>query len=217
VADFPFDLRREDPKAAAQLLVEADRPLRYFFLHSSAAELIFRALTWNDRIDHVEAAALKLIEYFGSRPATDPQLPADLSSVLRNRLKLRGDEGEEHLLKSRFLADDRIFALTETAFERLSLNTIAPLLNILKSTDAATFERYRDLVQRKVDDKTVLGMLMASFPKQFLQLIKSEYPSWYSSLREQFADQGLRQWVRTREIRSLPCRRSMSFLPKQRG
>ena len=204
VADFPYDLRGEDPKAAAQLLVEADRPLRYFFLHSSAAELVFRALAWNDRLDnHSEAAALKLIEYFGSRPPIDRQLPSDLSSVLRNRLKLRGDEGEESLLKSRLLADNRIFALIETVFERLSLNTVALLLNTLKSTDVAMFERYRDLVQRKIDDGTALKSLIASFPSQFLQLIKSEYPSWYSSLREQFADQGLRQWVRTREIRSL--------------
>lgn len=203
VADFPYDLRREDPKAAAQLLVAADRPPRYFFLHSSAAELVFRALAWNYRVDHVEAAALKLIEYFGSRPATDTQLSAALSSVLRNRLKLRGDEREEHLLKSRFLADDRIFALIETTFERLPLNTVALILNTLRSTDAAKFEHYRNLVERKIDDGTALNALIASFPSQFLQLIKNEYPLWYSSLREQFAERGLRQLVRTREIQGL--------------
>ena len=203
-ADFPYDLRREDPRAAQQLLVEADRPVRYFFLHSSAAELVFRALAWNNRIDnHAEAAALKLIEFFSSRPATDPQLPADLSSVLRNRLKLRRDEAEEHLLKSRFLADENIFALVAGTFEHLSLNVIALLLNILKSTDAATLELYRGLVKRKIDDGTALKALAMSFPTQFVQLIKNEYPLWYASLREQFADQGLLQLVRTKELRRL--------------
>lgn len=203
VADFPYDLRREDPKAAAQLLVAADRPPRYFFLHSSAAELVFRALAWNYRVDHVEAAALNLIEYFKDRPAADPQLPVALSNVLRNRPKLGGDEGEEHLLKSRFLSDDRIYALVDRTFEHLPLNTVALILNTLKSAGAAKFEHYRNLVERKIDDGTALNALIENFPLQFLQLLKSEYPSWYSKLREQFAERGLRQLVRTREIQGL--------------
>ncbi len=203
VSDFPYNLRGEDPKAAAQLMVAADHPPRYFFLHSSAAELVFRALARNYRVDHVEAAALQLIEFFSGRPATDPQLSVDLSSILRNRLKLRDDEKEEYLLKSRFLGDDRIYALVETIFDHLSLNTVALLLNTLKSADATTLDRYRDLVQRKIDDGTALKALIASFPAQFLQLIKKEYPLWYSCLQEQFATQGFRQLVRTKLMRNL--------------
>lgn len=204
VADFPYDLRREDPTAATQLLMEADRPLRYFFLHSSAAELVFRALVWNDRIDnHVEVAALRLIEHFASRDATDPQLPSDLISVLRNRLKLRGPDDEEKLLKDRLLADDRIHGLIEVTYERLLLNGLTVPLNILKSTDGTTFDRYRDLVDRKINDGTTLTVLLRNFNRQFLQLTQDEYPSWYSTLQEQFADQGLRQLVQTRELQGL--------------
>lgn len=204
VADFPYDLRREDPKAAAQLLLEADRPVRYFFLHSSAAELVFRALAWNNRIDnHAEAAALNLIEYFATRSPTDPHLAADLSSVLRNRLKLRDDEGEEDFLRVQFLADNCTHALVEAAFEHLLLNAVALILNILKSNHAAALERYCDLVERKILDGTLLTILIANFSPQFLQLLRNEYPSWYAELREQFADQGLRKLVRTREIQNL--------------
>lgn len=202
VSDFPYDLRGEDAKAAAQLTVVAGHPPRYFFLHSSAAELVFRALARNYSDDPDVAAARHLIEFFSGRTATDPQLPTDLSSILHNRLKLRGEQGEENLLKSRFLGDDCIHALVEASFDRLSLNTVALLLNTLKSTKASTFERYRDLVQRKIEDGTVLKTMVDGFPHQFIQLIKIEYPSWYIPLRAQFADQGLHQIVKTREIRS---------------
>lgn len=203
VADFPYDLWVEDPKAAAQLVVAADHPPRYFFLHSSAAELVFRALAWNYRADPAGTAILSLIDFFGSRRAADPQLPTDLSSLLRNRLRLRIDEREEYSLKSRILADDRIYTLLAAAFDRLSLDTVALILNILKTGDKSTFERYHDLVQRKIYDGTALEIVIDSNPTQFLKLIKNDYPSWYSTLREQFATDGLRQLIRSREIQSL--------------
>src|ERR1041384_1654381 len=205
VSDFPFDITSEDPAAAAELVVEADRPLRYFFLHSSAAELVFRALAWNNRTNNVEAAALNLVAFFSSRSANDSQLPTDLSNVLRNQLKLRVDKLEEYLLKTLFLGDDRIYALIDSLLDlaRLRLNNLALILNILKDSDTAAFQRYGDLLKRRIDDGTILKSLMTSVDSQFLAFIRREYASWYSTLREQFANDGLPQVVRTNEIQNL--------------
>lgn len=203
VADFPYDLRQEDPKATTELLVGADRPVRYFFLHSSAAELIFRALAWSSGIsNHAELAALKVAEYF-LRSANDPQLPTDFSSVFRNRLKLLSDEKEDYLLKTRFLGDERIYALIDEVFERLSLNTVTFILIVLKDRDPVMLERYRELVDRKVSDGTALKILLVNSSAQFLTFIKREYPSWYSSLQTQFANHGLRQLIEKVGFRSL--------------
>jgi hypothetical protein len=162
VASFDVKLDQEDRKAASQLLVVAGRrPPRYYFLHSSAAELVFRALTWNEGIDdHSKLAANYLIESFKHRSVNDKQLAEDLAKVLQNQLGLKRSRNEERRLKSQFLADDAICKLIEEAFEQLQLNALAVCLIVLKSTDAIAFEHYRDLVQRKVDNATVLGMII---------------------------------------------------------
>ena len=127
VASFDSKLDQEDEKAASQLLVVADRrPPRYYFLHSSAAELVFRALAWNDGIDdHPALAADYLVAFFKSRLVNYKQLAEYLANVLHKRLGLKHDDIEENRLKSRFLADDNIYALIEKAFEQLPLNLLS--------------------------------------------------------------------------------------------
>jgi len=206
VSSFPHDLEEEDEKAAAQLLVKADRPLRYFFLHSSAAELIFRALAWNSgHDDYPELAAGHLIEFFKNSQESAKQLAVVLSNVIRNPLKLTSNENEENRLRSRLLADDGIYAFVEKIVDRLPLDLMAICLIILKKTETETFGRYRDLVQRKIDDGTVLGMAITRpfwENRLFLQLVKGEYPLLLASLRNQLANVGLCSLIKTTEFQN---------------
>jgi len=202
-----FDLEKENEKAVKELLVTADRPARYFFLHSSAAELVFRSLAWNDGInDYPELAADYLIEFFKSRRKSDKKLAVDLSNAIWNRLKLTSDENEENRLRGRFLADDGIYALIEDTFEQLPLNLLAVCLIILRSTDAATYERYLDLAQRKIADGTVLEMAITRPLWEigfFLQLVKRYYPPLLSSLQSQLVDRGLRSLIKLTKFQNI--------------
>ncbi len=202
-----LDLGKENEKAFKQLLVTADRPLRYFFLHSSAAELVFRSLAWNDGInEYPELAADYLIEFFKSRRKSDKKLAVDLSNAIWNQLKLTSDENEEIRLRIRFLADDGVYALIEDNFEQLPLNLLAVCLIILRSTDAATFERYLDLVKRKIADGTVLEMAITRpFWEivSFLQLVKMEYPPLFFSLQSQLATRELRSLIEMTEFQNV--------------
>ena len=208
VASFDFKLDQEDEKAASQLLVVAGRrPPRYYFLHSSAAELVFRALAWNEgRDDHPALAADYLVEFFKSRPVNDKQLVEDLANVIRNRLGLERDQRGTNYLRSRFLADDGIYTLIESVFEQLPLNSLAICLIILKSTDAMAFEHYRDLVQRKVDDGSVLRMTIERpfwDSGLFLYLVKRAYPLLLSGLRSQLVDRGIRSLIKNTDLQNI--------------
>lgn len=208
VASFDFKLDQEDEKAASQLLVVAGRrPPRYYFLHSSAAELVFRSLAWNDGVDdHLALAADYLITFFKSRPANDKQLAEDLANVIHNRLGLEHDPKAENYLRSRFLADDDIYTLIESVFEQLPLNSLAVCLIVLYGTDETTFERYHGLVQRKVDDGSVLRMTIERpfwDSGLFLRLVKRAYPLLLSGLRSQLVDRGLGSLIKTTEFQNI--------------
>ena len=194
VGDFPIDLEREDAKAVAELVVQAGSPPRYFFLHSSAAELIFRALTRNEEIDHAGKAADYLIEYFKDRPANDQALSADLSKAIWNRLKL-AEEPEEYRLKSAFLED--IYSLMERSFETLPLNLMAVCLIILRRSGSAAFERYQELTRLNAEEGTVLeSAISGSFwdSSLFLRLVKKTDARLLTILRNQVSARGL-LWV----------------------
>ncbi|MEK6287014.1 MAG: hypothetical protein AABO57_14845 [Acidobacteriota bacterium] len=204
VAGFPIDLETEDARAAAELVVQAGRPPRYFFLHSSAAELVFRALVKNDGIeDHAGTAAGYLIQFFKSRSPDDKALADDLSKAIRNRLKLADDEAEENRLKSAFLADEGIYALIEGSFETLPLNLVASCLIALKNSSSSVLERYLALVGGKIEDGAVLKSA-ATHPfwesNMFLWLMKRAYQPLFIILSKQFSDSGDRSLLRTTDL-----------------
>ncbi|HLG12931.1 MAG TPA: hypothetical protein VJH03_00185 [Blastocatellia bacterium] len=206
VAGFPIDLETEDAKAAAELVVQAGRPPRYFFLHSSAAELIFRALVKNDGIeDHVGRAASYLIQFFTGRLPTEKTLAHDLAKVIRTRLKLADDEAEEYRLKSTFLADEGISSLIERGFGTLPLNLLAEVVIILRSTASAALGRYQDLIRSKVEDGTALELAM-SCPfwesSHFLLTIKRTDPQLLKLLRNQVSAYGLRSLAQATEFQN---------------
>jgi len=207
VSYFHSDLDKQDEDAATQLVVRADlRPSRYFFLHSSAAELICRAMAWNsERDDYPELAASHLIEYFKNCEENAKRLAVALSNVIRNRLKLTSNRNEKNRLRSQFLANDGIYAFVKEVFDQLPLDLMAVCLIILKNMDAATFGRYRDLVQRKIDDGTALNMVIACAFREstlFLSLAKKDYPLLLSDLRSQLVDRGLRALIKTTEFQN---------------
>jgi len=200
VGVLAFDLEVENENAAAQLVMKADFPPRYYFLHSSAAELVFRSLAVGD---HIELAVKYLIEFFKCGPLGDRQIAVDLANVIGNQLKLTSDEKEEIRLKSQFLSDDAIYALVEKTFDQLPLNLLAICLIILKDADKETCAHYQDLVKRKIDDGTVLNLAITRPSwenSRFLFLLRHEYPLLQSALSGQLAIRGIRSLTRTTEL-----------------
>ena len=204
-AGFPYNLKAEDPRAMVELVAEAGHPLHYFFLHSSAAELIFRALALNHgTTDHAGRAAEHLIAFFKGRAPDDPTLADDLSKAIHNHLKLV-DKNQEERLKSAFLADDAIYELIERNFVILPLNLFAVCRIILRDTTSPALERYEGLIQRMVEDGTVL-QLATTKPfvdsELFLRLNKRHYPQLFNYLRKHLAATGLRSLARSTELQN---------------
>jgi len=185
----------EERSAASELLSTAGRPLRYYFLHSSAAELVFRALAWSEGIDeYAMEAASYVIEFFKSKPLSPDLLAKDLERVIHNHLVLEHDERAEGYLKSRLLADDEIFTVVEEVVDHLSLNTLAVCLTILHKTNRTALARYHQLVQKMVEDGSIFSRLVERpFWENgfFFKLIGNRYPFLLSRLREQLDDLGL--------------------------
>jgi uncharacterized protein YoaH (UPF0181 family) len=190
VAGFPYNLYAEDAHAMAELVAAAGHPLHFFFLHSSAAELIFRALAINHGItNHIENAAEHLIAFFTRHGADEPTLTSDLWKVFRNSLKLLS-KTEDMSLKSIFLANEEIYDLLERNFGMLPLNMLAVCRFILANTNSTALARYEGLVHQKVEDGTVLHCAISKpywDSKQFFWLIKRHYPELLETLRNQLA------------------------------
>lgn len=203
-AGFPYNLKAEDPRATVELVAQAGHPLRYFFLHSSAAELIFRALARSHGItDHDREAADHLIAFFKDRTPDDPALADDLSKAVRNRLKLV-DETQDDRLKSAFLADDAINELIERNFATLPLNLFASCLIVLNNSDSPMLERYLELIHAKIEDGTVLKSAATSpfwESNLFLWLLKRTFEPLFTVLSRQIADSGHRSLLRTTDFR----------------
>ncbi|MFX0200113.1 MAG: hypothetical protein ACFFCW_28670 [Candidatus Hodarchaeota archaeon] len=207
VSYFESKLELEDEKAANQLLVIADRPPCYYFLHSTAAELVFRALAWNQQRNknyHL-AIADYLISFFKSRPFNDNQLVEDLRKIIHNHLKLAEEQIVQNSLRSRFLAYNEIYNLIESNFEKITLNSIAVCLIILCDVDKKIFECYFELVQRMIDNGTVLKMIIerpfweTGF---FMGSIKRTYTILLTKLRSQFLDMGLPSLIKLTELQN---------------
>ncbi len=189
VTCFDVKLEEEDLKAASQLVIIADRPPRYFFLHSSAAELIYRALAWNNKVeDYMGLSVDYLIEFFKRQPKNEPRLIENLSNMIGNHLKLTTIE-EENALKSSFLANKDIFSLIDSNFNQIRLNIIVICLIILEQTDAEAVERYVELVEQKIMDHTILNRLLGDSVEEFglfLHRLKVNHPNAFSNLQNQF-------------------------------
>jgi len=163
-------------------------------------------LAWNDRADdYIAKAADYLAAFFNNRSSNDKQLADDLSKAIHNHLSLEHDQEAETFLRSRFLADDGIQTVIEDVFEQLHLNLLAICLIVLYRADQTTYKRYHDLVQRKVNDGSVLRKVIKQpFWENglFLMLVKRSYPVWLSNLRGQLLAYGFPLLIETIEFQS---------------
>jgi uncharacterized protein YoaH (UPF0181 family) len=206
VDKFPHNLTTEDKGATTDLIANAGQPPRYFFLHSSAAELIFRAICKNNGItDHAVEAAVHLTKYFSDQGTDNRTLADDLSKVVRNRLKL-ADENQDARAKNAFLCEDAIYELVERNFSILPLNLLAICCLILKNMRSGSLDRYEKLIQSKVEDGTAL-LSAATKPfwesSLFLRLTKQDSPYMLELLRRQFtAESGLRSLAQKMELQN---------------
>ena len=203
IEGFPYDLKAEDPGAMQELVATAGHPPHYFFLHSSAAELVFRALTRNDGVtDHTTKTAEHLIHFFKVRALNDPTLAEDLSKAVRNHLKLTDEAGEERW-KSIFLTDDSIYELIDRNFAELPPDLLIVCRKILRNENSRMLIRYEDLVRHKIEDGTVL-QLAAAQPSWdaslFLRFTKRYYPELLEPLRNQIETTVLGPLMQTMEL-----------------
>jgi len=187
---FESNLRKEDTRAADELVVLASRPPCYYFLHSSAAELICRALIWNagQEADIVTRVSEHLLAYFLDEQLNDLQRKTAILNIIHNRLKLERNHGEELAIKSRFLANSPVSDFIDRAFGELPLNTIALNLYFFHERNEPAFARAYSVLQHQVETGLVLRQALEQPFWQtgfFLRQVNSNYPDLIPSLRQQ--------------------------------
>jgi DNA polymerase III delta prime subunit len=200
-----------EKEARTQLVIEGDSPLRHYFIHSSAAELIYRALIFSEKIEnyHTETVSYlidyfkRLISYFSIRKDGNQTVADELNAVLRNRLKLEQTKIEEDDLKGRFLGSDEIYAFIDKNFARFTLVSMVLALTVLKGTNDKTYRRYCDLFEEKINDGSVLSTVIGEGNAQSLKYIKTEFPQQYIILCTQFCEGGLSSLIQFKEIRGV--------------
>ncbi|MGQ0571664.1 MAG: hypothetical protein ACT4P5_19345 [Armatimonadota bacterium] len=146
---------------AAPLMTELFAPPRYFFLHSSLAELVLRALTALEiepsRLEkHVaEATEDELISYFRrlmasctESAASDTEPITSLETLVKNRLNLLEETMEERI-KANLLADEDILAGIETHVDRCTFTFLAICFSNLSSAAHPAKGRYAELIEER--------------------------------------------------------------------
>ena len=207
VALFESDLRQEDASAVNALVVLAGRPPCYYLLHSSAAEIIFRALLWNNRQGENATAEIinHLLTYFQNDKLNDWQRTAALLNILNTHLRIPQSEDEELVAKGQFLADDNVVYFIERTFANLPLNTIARCLHILRSQNNTAFTCYYSILSQHIQEGLVLKQTLQQPFEQigyFLWQLKANYPNLLSSLRQQINYDSLQSFVTKIDLRN---------------
>ena len=208
VALFEPDLKNEDAKAAAELVVLASRPPCYYFLHSSVAELIYRALHWNaePEVDIAANLSAHLLAYFHDERLNDRQRTAVLQTILNGHLRLQQNDNEELVVKSRFLANNRVAAFIERIFAELPLNTIASALRILHKQNETAHTCYYHALCRQIETGLALRLALeqpfwqTSF---FLRQVNANYPELIRSLRQQIDPGNLPSLIAKTDLQNL--------------
>ena len=127
LADLPSEIEPTFPRAVQRLTaISGSRPPSLTFVHTSAAELVFRALSWNDADPSwIECAKQDIVTFLLSAVGRRRGWDRDLLQLLRGRLQLSGDLS----LKKAIVADRAIVErLTreqqQIPFQALSLATL---------------------------------------------------------------------------------------------
>ncbi len=92
LADLPRPIDAEHPQAVERLTIVMGRPPSLTFVHASAAELVFRALSWCDAdASWIEPACRHLVDFLLAAIGRRPGWERDLRRFLRGRLQLADD------------------------------------------------------------------------------------------------------------------------------
>lgn len=117
-------LEAELESLPTELLTIAGRPPRRVFFHASGAELVFRALCWQDGEDQPAAV---MGEVLGEYLASQRTLWTDLVQVLDGELRLAVD-GEQDALRQVVVTSPALVKSVASAGEELPLRVLGHLL-----------------------------------------------------------------------------------------
>ena len=183
----------ENPLANGLFFTRAGQPQCYYFLHSSAARLVFRALLWSeyrleeyDQVDQIKIIADFLQRYFQSIQDKH-QLALDLIKVI-HAPRLPGQKQDSNNLKTILLAEEYVYQYIVQHFEQFPLNTTAVILAILHNTKHPRWIEYHSLVEQKIMDGTILQLILGNdfyTWTYFLDHLGWIELDWYRRLEEQ--------------------------------
>ncbi len=173
-----------------ELVVEAGRPSRCYFLHSSLAELTGRAAAYVGGADFITTTAANIVDYFRHQ-ASSPHASAEdfnraLGQFIYNRLKLPVDEEEDNRIKQQALAHEDFFLLCRDRFDHIHPNIIGMILQILRRLKDSN--PYLDLLKNKIEAGTYINALISCENVSigpFLHSLKIDYPEGIDHLKKQ--------------------------------
>ena len=142
------------------LVTRAGRPSRYYFLHSSLAELLFHALVDADGDSdesciegHVFEALMQYFQALSRAPAysrvsAKPSLD-DLQVLMRSRLKLISKEAEFRL-RAGFLAKPEVIGLIAASLNSLTDGFLSLCLMLIRVGKPAAKQPFIDMLTQKI-------------------------------------------------------------------
>ena len=147
-------------KIIESLVTPAGRSTRYYFLHSSLAELLLHALvdaSGDSDESCIEECILDgLMQYFQalSKAPVYPRMSAklfldDLQVLVRARLKLISEETEVRL-KASFLARSEVVSLIASSLDKLTHSFLSLCLFLTRRGQPMAMQPFMDLLTKKI-------------------------------------------------------------------
>jgi hypothetical protein len=144
------------------LVVISDSPARYFFLHSSLAELLCRAavseLQEGGYIDTVTRFSIEYFQHLADAGVDYQESNIFFSNFIIGQLKLVEEEDEENKIKIGFLQNLAVIAAVKKRFDRIVPNQIARMLRLLEGDES--FFDYFAVLKEKIESNQYLDTVI---------------------------------------------------------
>ena len=170
------------------LVVTAGSPSRCFFLHSSLAELLCRAvvneLQERSYIETVTRFANEYLKHLADAGVDYPEFNHFLFNFITLQLKLGEEEDEEKKIKIGFLQDPGVIAVVNERFERLYPYHIAWILWLLEGEEA--FSDYFTVLKEKIESGQYLETVIFfkfNWVGLLFSFLKEKYPELFDRLK----------------------------------